>query len=246
MQPGAVAGASLDLVAALAKSATGPGVNSPLTTEWYDLSGYARHGTLQTFAGTSGSGWGGSGSVADPYRLTFDGASDYVSLPDISAVDDKSCSYEAWAKTSDASASKFIISEGKNDTKPAAGLLIESDAKCHAWAYDDAGAQVDVASTVSINDGVWHHLVAVFGDSGKIAVYVDGSASGTPLNLPAGGMACDRGGVGALVRSNVINYWNGSIAAARIYPFALSAAQVAQNYAVGMLVRWMTTNPGLW
>lgn len=69
-----VPGAILELHAARAFGGVSPGVNSPLTTQWYDTSGHGNHGTLTNFAGTTASGYAGSGTLADPYRLVFNGA----------------------------------------------------------------------------------------------------------------------------------------------------------------------------
>ncbi|HRZ10703.1 MAG TPA: hypothetical protein P5319_12525, partial [Gemmatimonadales bacterium] len=67
MQPGVTPGAILELHAARANGGVSPGINDPLTTEWYDTSGNGHHGTLVGFAGTTASGWS-----ADPYRLVFE------------------------------------------------------------------------------------------------------------------------------------------------------------------------------
>ena len=64
-----VAGAVLDLRAYLARNGTTPGNNDDPTAEWHDVSGNANHGTLTGFAGTTASGWAGTGTLADPYRL---------------------------------------------------------------------------------------------------------------------------------------------------------------------------------
>ena len=102
MQPGAVAGAVYEFHASRARMGTRPGANDPLTTEAFDTSGSGNHGTLTTFAGTTTSGWDGSGTLADPHRLVFDGTSDYVALPDLGACEDKVFTYEAWAATTSA------------------------------------------------------------------------------------------------------------------------------------------------
>jgi hypothetical protein len=71
----------VDLRAALAGGAAPhpiPGTGSP----WVDLTGNGHHGTLANFAGNASSGWQGNGTVANPYRLEYDGANDQrVTIP---------------------------------------------------------------------------------------------------------------------------------------------------------------------
>jgi hypothetical protein len=47
-------------------------------------------------------------------------------------------------------------------------------------------------------------------------------------------MSVNRGALGCIWAQTIVGYYlPGSVAAARIYPFTLTAAQVAQNYAAG-------------
>ena len=71
-----------------------PGLNSPLTTLWSDLSGSANDATLVGFAGNSKSGWGGSGSKIDPSCCVFDGLYDYITVPELNLCSNGSFSYE--------------------------------------------------------------------------------------------------------------------------------------------------------
>jgi len=231
-QPGVVPGMSVELHAARAHLGVSQGHNPGSETQFFDTSGSTNHGTLKTFAFTTASGYAGAGTSGDPYRLVFDGGSDYVALPDLGACEDGVYAYECWAKHPSYAGNSVFMGEGANSGR----LDIES----RRVRFQVAGT-----STVTINsadftdDDAVHHMVAV-ADGTNMRLYVDDVLKAGPTALPANIVASS---------STNLGYVNGgrlkaaaSILAARIYPFALSAPQVAQNYAAGYL--WRGDPPG--
>jgi hypothetical protein len=67
MQLNVTPGAILELRAAKANGGISQGINSPLTTTWYDTSGNGNNGTLTGFTGQTP--WSGTGTTGDPYAL---------------------------------------------------------------------------------------------------------------------------------------------------------------------------------
>jgi hypothetical protein len=229
-QPGTVEGAVYEFHAARARLGSSPGVNSPLTTRAFDTSENGNHGTLTTFAGTTASGWAGAGTLADPYRLVFDGASDYVACPDLGACEDGVYSYEGWfvAPASDVGYLP-IVSEGAGADVPAAFLTV----RLGAVMADSWGAGFATRAYVhgpAVTEGTIHHAVMT-SDASYLRLYVDGEEVGVAVT-PLAAFNTNRTTVG-------MTFYDtkgvGSIFVARIYPFALSAAEVAQNYAAGYL-----------
>ena len=236
IQPGITPGAIVELHGAKANGGTGPGVNGPLTTTWFDTSGNSSSGTLNSFAGNTSDGWAGSGISADPYMLVFDGVNSYVSLPSLAASAGVAFSYETWVKFTSTAAGLNIISEGgSGGSNPFVQLntgVGGADGKIRIQMRNNSGTATNVASAANYNDGNWHHAVGCFGGT-NMHLYVDGAEVGTSVAAPAGPYTENQTRVGTRGYTTPAFYFAGSIAAARIYPFALSPTQVAANYAAG-------------
>lgn len=84
---------------------------------------------------------------------------------------------EAWVKTSSLSATKVACGQGS-------GLFIGADATHKALAhYGSGGTEVTLTSTVTIDDGSWHHLALVLNSSGG-KLYVDGTLGASSAITP--------------------------------------------------------------
>lgn len=225
MQPGVVPGAVLELHAAKASGGTSPGINDPLTTQWFDTSGSGNHGTLVNFTGTP---W-----ATGPDRLALDGADDVVTLPDLSACEDGTFTYEAWFRTTTTAAgNKMVLSENKVRDAPLCALLLTTAQKIvfSQWLAG-WGSGATVTGPV-VNDGQLHHAVGV-SDGSAFRLYVDGVGYG-PSGAPGSNAGVNAAQISGYGRAGDALF-PGDIAAARIYPVALTAAQVAQNYHAGPL-----------
>lgn len=72
-------------------------------------------------------------------------------------------------------------------------------------------------------------------DGTDARLYVDGALVAGPAPISVGSYAqINSAALGARRRAAVGSFFNGEIAIARVYPFALSAEQVLQNYVAGM------------
>ena len=238
MQPGVVPGAVLELHAAKALSGLSPQVNSPLGVAWQDTSGNGNHGTLTGFAGETP--WAGTGTPAGPYRCAFDGVNDYVAFPDLGACEDKNFTYEVLIQTNIMPASHgALISEGEQATAVNRSFLYISTptGQLAYLAYDSAGAALCAMapSWVSVCNGTVHHAILA-ANATTARLYLDNVLISGPTAIGAGSIATNSTVVGARRISGVVTaYFPGAILTARIYPFALTPAQVAQNYNAGPL-----------
>lgn len=224
-------GLVFELHAARWHAGTTHGVNSPLTSTLTGTSGSGYNATLSGTAGTAASGYAGSGVTGDPYALVMDG-NDYAALSDLGVSEDKVFSFEAWFKTSVAAIQYLVREAGATSV---ATLRVGSTGIIRGEVIDDASA-VARCDGPACADGLWHHAVMVC-DGSYITTYLDGVAA-TPVAMPGGTLTQ------TVTRlSNNTTGLQGSLAVARAYSVALSAAEVAQNYAAGYL--WPRTfTPG--
>lgn len=199
------------------------GVNVPLITTLTDTGGGAHNGTLTGFAGTTLSGYTGSGVLGDPFALVGDG-NDYVVLADLGICEDKVFSFEAWFRSTTAAVQSLVREAGATAI---AGLRLNSAGLMAAQLTPDSGGGQTITGP-AVNDGLWHHGVMVC-DGTYVTLYTDGAA-GTPTAMPAGTYSTTVTRLG-----NNSSSFIGSIAVARAYSTALSAADVAQNRAAGYL-----------
>jgi len=227
---GVVPGAVLELLASAANLGTNPGVNSPLTTQWFDTSGNGNHGTLTGFGGQTP--WAGAGTVDDPYRLAFDGGDDLIALPDLGACEDKVFTYEVWASVSGNDSACTLICESiVNPNSTAARLEVNAGGYLQAVMFDNDSALGYRTSPLQVNDGVLRHMLLVC-DGANGQLYADGAPAGAAFALPGGSVSTLFSTVGMQPYGST--YLTGSALVARVYPFALTPEQVAQNYAAGL------------
>ena len=223
-QPGVVT-ANLVFEHHFARSLSGVthGVNSPLSATVTDTSGNGNNGALNGFAGTTSSGYTGTGVLGDPYCIVGDGDS-YVALADLGISEDKVFAYEAWFRTTSVAIGHMVRGYGVTSL---ATLRVNSSGLIAGQLTDDAATNVQF-NGASVVDGLWHHAVMSC-DGTDMTVYLDGVA-GAATAMP--------GGTFTQTATRLMNNASGligSIAVARAYSGALSAAQVAQNYAAGYL-----------
>jgi len=140
-------------------------------------------------------------------------------------------SVAAWIKTS-ATTNGVIIQQ--RDTAGFNGqyrFRVNNNGTLQFMIYGDSAYQFDFATTQAINDGNWHHVVAVR-DGNAGSIYIDGNstpaatASGTVRNLSAGIST----NIGRDVRDGNLNF-NGSIDEVLVYKAtALTAVDVVSLY----------------
>jgi len=176
------------------------------------------------------------GSPASAFE--FDGVDDEITIPYTPnlAFTDAIFSCEAWVYADtlvDGSKEFSIINKrGNNSTQNTNRpyvFEVNGDGRVR-WILDDATTICDTASGL-IQTGQWYHLAATH-DGTNAKIYVNGIenvsvASGTSSLNDTGDIPTR---IGWRYQNSSINYSDGRIGEVRIYPRALTAAQVFQNY----------------
>lgn len=110
-----------------------------------------------------------------------------------------------------------------------------------SFALYKGGANLQVTSTASFNDNVWHHAVATVSPTAGSALYVDGALIGTSPTATSG----DIDGIVSYLRvgyESLVGWtgaptryaWTGDLAHAAIYTYPFTATQVLTHYRAGL------------
>ena len=187
--------------------------------------------------------WAGSGTTADLYRLVFDGVSNYVTVPDAAELRPGNGDYTAEVRVCvPFGATDYwrggILDKGwSTDTIPAGSWsLHQVNGDPNTVEFQDTATlrsvtfshQFSALSTgcrhlvVTRTAGAYNGYIDKVHDWGPVTPALANLNSTGPVHLGVNGIV---GGYDSYIQS--------AIAAARIYLFALTAAQVAQNYAAG-------------
>ncbi len=152
--------------------------------------------------------------------LSFDGVDNSVScaastdLPTVNA----SRTIEAYVKTTDSPGFSNILSWGTSSENQRCSVGLRSD----HFAF--VGYNNDLDGTISINDGVWHHVAAVF-NATTMYLYVDGVLDNS------GAITLNTTGQNLVLGASLVNseFWNGEIDEIRIWNVARSQAEIQAN-----------------
>ncbi len=195
-------------------------------TRWFDATGkYSVN--LTGFAARA---WYPSSRGREALQL--DGSASYVPMPFGSVVGStKNFTYACWINTTSTVAGGTFIGEGNSST-PTTLIQVRQDSVTASvpgfQLRDDFSTIFNLIGTRTINDGLWHHVVAIY-TGNTMALYVDGFADGT-LAAATGSFTLNQATFGNLSRTTNTNFWAGSLDDVRIYPRALTTAEVQALY----------------
>ncbi|MFA5388029.1 MAG: LamG-like jellyroll fold domain-containing protein [Candidatus Paceibacterota bacterium] len=236
MQPGVTPGALLEFHAARAHLGISPGHNESAETQLFDTSGNARHGTLTNCGFTTASGYGGAGSILDPYHLATDGANDRVDTAAFAQASGE-WTIEAWVRYDGGDIStntRHLITHGATGVD-GFRIYVSTDNTTLTARCIRAGAAQSVNLTgTPLTVGAWRHIAFVCSNAGATGTwYLDGAAQ-APVAL-TDPMLPPTSRVFRLANYDTgTNYaWPGKFAAVRYYAYCLTAPQVTANYAAG-------------
>lgn len=169
------------------------------------------------------------------HAADFDGSNDLVSA-DERIQGPQVFSTEAWFKTTTTRGGK-LIGFGSSATGLSGNydrhVYMQDDGRLVFGVYD--GGTYTVTSNSSYNDGEWHQVVSSLSSSG-LALYVDGQLVGTNAHTVAENFAGYWRVGGDATWGSTSTHLDGLIDEVSIYDIALSAAQVADHYAIGSAI----------
>ena len=113
------------------------------------------------------------------FALNFNGSIDYVNcgtggIPDNPQI----VTQEAWIKTTTEYGTIITKRHADDGSDWPSILVVEGKA---VICVDDQNERYDVASTTSVNNNIWHHILGVK-DGNKYSIYVDGILENTQTN----------------------------------------------------------------
>ena len=199
-----------------------------------DFSGNGNTGTL-----LNGATWvsGKSGTA-----LSFDGADDYVKIPEAQSLNlSSTLTVSAWINnqaSTDSSPSqdhyRIIASKGWAPDNSGSWTL--------AWRVNDGSLFFFAGRATSYRyvnfpydnsqAGIWHLVTAVL-DNGNISLYQDGVLQAGPVGIDSSKIRTDTSPIligSSQVSNNWLRNWEGSIDEFRLYNRALSADEIASLY----------------
>jgi hypothetical protein len=158
---------------------------------------------------------------------TFDGSSNYASIPDSATLDlGDTLSAELWFKRSNAGVGlQTLLDKGSTSYKVA---LITGKPTLYKSTGAGAGTII-VQHSTAIADTNWHHLVIVKAASGTCYVYLDNvaaSASGSGKTLANTASPLRIGGSSS-------EFFAGSVDEVSMYSTALTSTNVSDHYLIG-------------
>ncbi|SEF56485.1 Concanavalin A-like lectin/glucanases superfamily protein [Actinacidiphila yanglinensis] len=177
------------------------------------------------------------GAVPGSKAYTFNGSSQWT-YSDRLHPQPTQYSVEAWFRTTSTSGGK-IIGFGSNTTEASANydkhVYMTNSGQLIFGVY--TGATQTITAPGSYNDGAWHQVVATQGSDGS-KLYVDGvlkasNAFMTNNQAYSGYWRVGGDNLSGWPSQPSSAYFGGSIDEAAVYPGVLTAAQVANHYALG-------------
>jgi len=211
---------------------TGTNTTTNITTlELYDITGTTQDRSPNNNNGTRvGTTWTTDRNGNAEGALSFNGTSDYVDLgTSVQALYSDRITVSFWADTS--SVSGIIHPIGIFDASDLGFLFVFSETAGEVYFYSGGATSSNRAkSPYSFSGSTWAHFAGVY-DGTDTILYVNGVPqidAVTPLapNTMAGATSVDL----FIGKSVVGNYFAGSIDDLRIYPFALTQAEITARY----------------
>jgi hypothetical protein len=181
----------------------------------------------------------------------FDGTNGKITTAYTPAFGTGAVSIEAWFKTTVRPARQYLL-DFKSDATAESGMNIATNGTGQIVVKVISATTAQTLNSVrtGLDDGGWHHVVAVLerlfdGVNDRVKIYLDGVLDSTPFTYV--GSAGNITGIRPVVLGTdnsftAGTFWTGSLDEVAIYGTALTATQVAAHYANRLLqtyARWL-------
>jgi len=177
--------------------------------------------------------------------LTFDGTNDVARIPETASTDvggsSSSFTISSWFKTTASQAGGGGYVAAKFSAAGDVAFILNVISTNQLQFEVNGGTDYIAATTMTVNDGLWHHFVGVRDISGlKMHLYLDGVLKDTIAITAQDATNNDDISIGNGSTSYTGADFNGQIDESRLYSRALSPAEVSQlyNWAPGPVGYW--------
>lgn len=203
--------------------------------------GTSCNGTLTNFASTTsqdqaaGTGWTSANKRWGAGALMFDGANDYVGVPDSDywAFGSSDFTIETWVKFSDLATHRAIIGQ-RQDATNFMGMYWNTNAKLYFHAIDAGVWKADYNFSWVPDINNWYHIVSVRSGS-SFRMYLNGIEQSLTVTTAIGSNSIGNiSGVLGIGLAETL-YMKGIIDSTRIYSRALIPSEILSNYQAGQI-----------
>ena len=168
-----------------------------------------------------------NGKYYNTKARSFNGSSDYVNVPNNAAFDVTRITVESWVISIDGNINRFSV--GRDDGTNRDWMLGHdaSAANSYRFAIFVGNTQYNAVSATGFSTGVWHHLAGTY-DGSNVRLYIDGIERAiTPI---VGNLDTDPAVIRIGNRAHATpGYWNGYVDDVKIYNYARSQPQIANE-----------------
>jgi hypothetical protein len=198
----------------------------------------------RAYESDGGSGWSGSNT----YSLNFDGTDDRLDASFVVTPSASSGTISAWIKTT-STAYQAIVSTADTSGVVTWGWMAVFNNKLRITFRESGGTIKTADGSTTINDGSWHHVVAVSSGT-AYSLYVDGSAE-TLTNSNNDGTwfgdltSLTSTNIGSHVRSSAGNFFAGNIDEVAVWDSDQSS-NISTIYNSGTPGNLSSLNPKAW
>lgn len=202
-----------------------PVVTSGLMAWWKldESTGSIAYDSVGTYSGTiygAGRINGVSGNA-----LSFDG-NDYAEINN-RIIEGYPFTIGVWLRTTSSSSQAVVNLAYSGSTKSYYGIEIASGGAVRSVARNTNARYIN---GVQVNDGQWHHIVAVYSSASSRILYVDGMLNGISSSSSTFNVNSNRWSFGRWGDSTPSNYFTGDIDEVRLWNRALNSTEVQQLY----------------
>ena len=237
----------LEYVGKRAAGAT-PGINSPLTTTWNDNVG-SNDATLYTgaggYAGTVNSGWAGTGTAADPYRLVSDGTTDYCTLAAIPSpvATDHDFSIEMWTLVPGVVSANTILFRHRVTSYYGFAFYVEQTADEMSFSLGKGSTPYTYIGTArpAYSATPLHHVVTYNAAADILNFYRSGEKRTSDTSAAFSPETSGTPTLGGVTGSS--GEGPSGICTLRVYSSCLSQTDITNNYDAGVLA---ASTDGIW
>ncbi|NBO72606.1 LamG domain-containing protein, partial [bacterium] len=204
-------------------------------------------------------------NMSSGYVLSLDGLDDAVDLSSSSWMNTtpftQTMTVECWFKTADTSNQKLyttLVSRWETGGFAATSqfrLGMNSSGQITCWIGNNSGSMVQLTTTSSYKDALWHHASATYsGVTGVLMIYIDGALTTSSTNASFGNLSSSTSGIRLIIGSDhagttpnwqTDRQFRGSISDVRIWTAVRSASEIANNYR-SRLIGNETSLAGYW